>query len=220
MKIKIGFLFLGLMVFVSASAQQKKVILTGTLQMEVLSAFGDHDFVQKWQRTEGDDEFLNFVLYIDNLLDVNKYCDVDKELDPKDYSEVIALSLRSSTLPMNSVFAEKYANRRVLVTGTLSVSLAGWRNSPNVLFEVEEIAVIDPCLECTRSYNFQTEDDPSVNLELVNKCDKDIVVWIERYWNDDVQEDFVVRAYKSAFISGYDNTIRVVKVLSVREPGE
>ena len=215
-----AFLFMSLLTFFSSQAQQTRVTLTGTLQMEVLSASGDHDFISNWRQTDNNSEFINFVLYTDNTVDVNRFADVDGLLDPQEYSNQIAFSLRSADLRMGREFAKKYANRRVRVTGTLSVSMAGWRNSPNVLFEVEEIAVIDPCLECKRSYNFMTEDDPSVNVELVNKCDKDIVVWIERYGSGGEQEEFVVRAHDSAFISGYDNTIRVVKVYSVREPGE
>ncbi len=130
--------------FFMAAGQQKQITLEGTLRMLVVSAEGDGGYVSEWQETNFDDYYLNFVLQTDSPIDIKPY------LAPEDLENIDVVgednqyfTLRSEKISLGKQFASKYANRRVKITGTLYISIAGWRNSPPMMFEVKDIKLVE-----------------------------------------------------------------------------
>ncbi|MBO4307859.1 MAG: hypothetical protein J5848_06075 [Bacteroidales bacterium] len=127
-----------------APGDEKTMTVEGVVQMWIVNAYGDDDndpIVSEWRETDSDNEFLNFVVHTDKPINITQYVDPDEIFDDLDVCS--DFTLRSYDKPMGKDFASAYANHRVKVTGTVSISQAGWRNTPPVLFEIKSITIID-----------------------------------------------------------------------------
>lgn len=152
--------------FLLSYAQQKPITLEGTVQMWIITAEGEGGVVDKWRETDFDNEYLNFVLHTDKSVNITPYVNPDEMWeDDDDLIRCRNFTLRNGYMNFGKDFASKYANRRVRITGTLSVSQAGWRNSPPVLFDVKEIDLLN-------DIELRT-DDNWIDLGKVNTNDMD-----------------------------------------------
>ena len=117
------------------------VTIEGVLKMYLFHGADESSEIFEYQETNYIDDYLAFILEMDKGIDVSPYVDdLGRELliewDGTVQSDFMIVSENQS---FDKDFASKYANKRVRVTGSLYVPMAGWRNVTMVVMGMDEI---------------------------------------------------------------------------------
>ena len=96
--------------------------------------------VNEYCETDDVNNYLAFVVETDKAVDVTPYFDEwDKDNLKKSSYTAFMVGFQNSQRD----FALKYANKRVRVTGTFHLVIAGWRYATDVVMETEKIALCE-----------------------------------------------------------------------------
>lgn len=124
--------------------QPQEIEFEGTLTMLFHDVYGRSEIISEYRETDWDNTYLSFIINSDTAINVAPYTEYwDEELsdwlEPYQSHFMIVPKFEYS----GREFAEKYANKRVRVTGTFYVPMAGWRNATVVVMSVKDIRVVE-----------------------------------------------------------------------------
>lgn len=130
-----------------------QVTLSGTLTMFMVTRYGDSLQEIDQYRNTGDGEYVAFILKMDKKMDVTQYIETEEELKVLvDYAESDETMQSEFLLVPNwdvlgsfseKDFAAQFAHKRVRVTGTLFVPLAGWHYVTPVAMVFSRVEVVE-----------------------------------------------------------------------------
>lgn len=106
--------------------------------------YGESEIIFEYRETDWDNTYLSFIKNSDIAINVAPYTEYWEEelsdwLEPYQSHFMIVPEFKYSSRE----FAETYANKRVRVTGTFYVPMAGWRNATVVVMSVKDIRVVE-----------------------------------------------------------------------------
>lgn len=120
--------------------KRKKITFEGNLIMEIHEGGDYAERIYKYVETDWMTSIVAFIFLPDKTVDVSPYL-VESDFDfisDTFHNRFMA----QQTLYDGRKFAEKFANKRVRITGELYPAIAGWRNVTEVLLGVDKIEVI------------------------------------------------------------------------------
>lgn len=159
--ITIFILLLGLFVgnFSTLSAQPStqsspQLTLSGTLTMYMVTRYGDSlQEIDRYRKTTKEGEDVAFILKMDKKMDVTRYIETEDELKVLvEYAESDETMQSEFLLVPNwdvfesfseKDFAAQFAHKRVRVTGTLFVPMAGWHYVTPVAMVFSRVEVVE-----------------------------------------------------------------------------
>lgn len=146
-----GFLLLiGCLGTLSAQPSSTQSTLSGTFHLYYVSEYGDKiSEVDSYRLAAGDGEYLAFVLKTDTPVDVSPFLDRD-ELQALVDIEGTVMQSEFMLVPDQNLFetiswrdyAERFAHKRIRVTGTLFFPMAGWHYITPVAVEFGKVEVL------------------------------------------------------------------------------
>lgn len=124
--------------------QPQEIEFEGTLTMLFHDVYGRSEIISEYRETDWDNTYLSFIINSDTAINVAPYTEYwDDELldwlEPYQSHFMIVPEFKYSI----QEFAETYANKKVRVTGTFYVPMAGWRNATTVVMSVKDIRVVE-----------------------------------------------------------------------------
>ena len=121
--------------------QDGNVTFVGTLSMLVHDASGEGAFVNKYVETDWEYTTLSFIFFMDRTVDFTSYLGSDNECVNDPCTDNFMLV---SDFDYNGRdFANRYANKRVCVKGSMYAPCAGWRNATEIVMSLVDIEVIE-----------------------------------------------------------------------------
>jgi hypothetical protein len=120
--------------------KRKKITLEGDLIMEIHEGTDYAERIYKYVETDWMTSIVAFIFLPDKTVDVSPYL-VESDYDFI-YDTFHNRFMAQQTSYSGRQFAEKFANKRVRITGELYPAIAGWRNVTEVLLGVDKIEVI------------------------------------------------------------------------------
>lgn len=140
------FLILGalcplLLFCLSGEAYAQRATLEGVLKMYVIDNTGEGREVSAYEETDRENTFLAFVVEM-TPTDLGQYLDSDGLAELSDSVQTDVMVVPQFRY-RGKAFADKYAGKRVRVTGILSVPGGGWRNATEVVMELQKIALAE-----------------------------------------------------------------------------
>ena len=134
------------------AAEATPTTLSGTFHLYYVSEYGDKiSEVDSCRLAAGDGEYLAFVLKTDKPVDVSPFLDRD-ELQALVDIEGSVMQSEFMLVPDQDLFetiswrdyAERFAHKRVCVSGTLFFPMAGWHYITPMALEFSKVEVADP----------------------------------------------------------------------------
>ena len=134
--------------------QHSQVTLEGTLTTFKVTLYGDSlQEIDRYRRTTKEGEYVAFILKTDKKMNVTQYIETEEELKvlteyaPSDETMQSEFLLVPNWDIFESFsekdFAAQFAHKRVRVTGTLFVPLAGWHYVTPVAMEYSRVEVVE-----------------------------------------------------------------------------
>jgi hypothetical protein len=120
--------------------KRKKITLEGELIMEIHEGGDYAERIYKYVETDWMTSIVAFIFVSDKTVDVSPYL-VESDYDFI-YDTFHNRFMAQQTSYSGRQFAEKFANKRVRITGELYPAIAGWRNVTEVILGVDKIEVI------------------------------------------------------------------------------
>lgn len=130
-----------------------QLTLEGTLTLYLVTDYGNGGQEIDQYRNTGDGEYVAFILKTDEQLDMTQYLDKEDlenlveyagETKQSEFMLVPTFELAESFSGKD--FATQFAHKRIRVTGTLFVPLAGWHYVTPVAMEYSRVEEVEPNL--------------------------------------------------------------------------
>ncbi len=134
-------LFFMSLMCIALSSYAKPATIEGVLKMYYIDVYGDGKVVNTYQETDWYNTYLAFVIEPSKPFDVRPYVSASEleNVPPMQRQFMIYPNFKNLTA---RAFAQKYANKRVRVTGTLYVPGGGWRNMTEVVMDMTKIELV------------------------------------------------------------------------------
>ena len=133
-----------------------EITVEGFLSMYLVAEYGESiRKLDRYQKPSAEGEFVAFVLKTDEPLDMSRLAKVEDELDRELMTALVELgeTLQSeflmvrkfdSDVPFSgSDFAARYAHKRVRVTGSFFLPVAGWHYITPAALEYSRVEVVE-----------------------------------------------------------------------------
>lgn len=135
------------------SENAKEITLEGVLRMYLHDNTGESKRIDEYQKTDGINETISFVLELDKEIDVFPYLDEDTKsfvLEEFQYDNHTGPIQKKDSFFMlvpdfvydGEAFTKQFVNKKVRVTGSLYIPHGGWRNYTEIVMSlccIEEI---------------------------------------------------------------------------------